>query len=75
MDDATICALATPPGRAVRTSGSKAFEAARTLAGVEVEPRRVTAVRLKVAGGAVPAEVDAFRGTVWTEDQLSPKSP
>jgi tRNA modification GTPase len=52
--EATIVALATPPGRSalgiVRISGSRCRELARTLVGTELEPRRATTRALRRKG-------------------------
>lgn len=63
--EATIVALATPPGRAalgiVRVSGPLCREIARTLLGTELEPRRATPRPLR-RGGVV---VDRVVATYW----------
>ncbi|MDO8757015.1 MAG: tRNA uridine-5-carboxymethylaminomethyl(34) synthesis GTPase MnmE, partial [Elusimicrobiota bacterium] len=63
--EATIVALATPPGRSalgiVRLSGPGCREIARVLLGTELEPRRATARELKRDG----VLVDRVVATYW----------
>ncbi|MBI2787686.1 MAG: 50S ribosome-binding GTPase, partial [Elusimicrobia bacterium] len=63
--EATIVALATPPGRAalgmVRVSGPRCREIARVLLGTELEPRRATPRPLRRNG----AVVDRVVATYW----------
>lgn len=63
--EATIVALATPPGRSalgiVRLSGPKCRDIARVLLGTELEPRRATARPLKRDG----VLIDRVVATYW----------
>ncbi len=65
-DEATIVALATPPGRSalgiVRLSGSRCRELARVLLGTELEPRRATTRPLRRGGKTV----DRVVATYWS---------
>lgn len=63
--EATIVALATPPGRSalgvVRLSGPRCRELARALLGTELEPRRATARPLRRGGRTI----DRVVATYW----------
>ena len=63
--EATIVALATPPGRSalgiVRLSGPRCREFARILLGTELEPRRATTRALRRNG----VVVDRVVATYW----------
>lgn len=65
MTEGTIVALATPPGRSalgvVRASGPLCREIARTLLGVELEPRRATPRPLRRDGRTI----DRVVATYW----------
>ncbi len=62
--DTTICAVATPPGVAVRaivrTSGPMAIAVAEEVAGHSLRIRCATAVALPLAGATISAEVYVF---------------
>lgn len=76
-EEATIVALATPPGRSalgiVRISGPRCRDLARSLLGTELEPRRATTRPLRRKGIVVDRVVATYwagRSTPTGEDLL-----